>query len=77
MCQSYLSIALFTDHLPSRSDTIPKPRNTLFLLEGPSFTGYPRKDTPKGLPFRLKDYLELVDWTLRWTPSHPAAMSQT
>jgi hypothetical protein len=29
------------------------------------FTGYPRQDSPKGLPFRLKDYLELVDWTGR------------
>ncbi len=26
------------------------------------FVGYPRKDMPVGLPFRLKDYLELVDW---------------
>jgi hypothetical protein len=29
------------------------------------FAGYPRKHMPKGLPFRLKDYLELVDWTGR------------
>ncbi|MET0122377.1 MAG: transposase, partial [Candidatus Thiodiazotropha sp. 6PLUC9] len=27
--------------------------------------GYPRKDMPKGVPFRLVDYLELVDWTGR------------
>ena len=27
------------------------------------FAGYPRQDMPKGLPFRLTDYLELVDWT--------------
>jgi len=27
--------------------------------------GYPREDIPKGLPFRLADYLELVDWTGR------------
>lgn len=25
--------------------------------------GYPRQDIPAGLPFRLQDYLELVDWT--------------
>ncbi|MEW8626345.1 MAG: transposase [Candidatus Thiodiazotropha sp.] len=29
------------------------------------FAGYPCQDIPKGLPFRLKDYLELVDWTGR------------
>ena len=29
------------------------------------FAGYPRQDSPKGLPFRLTDYLELVDWTGR------------
>ena len=29
------------------------------------FAGDPRQDSPKGLPFRLTDYLELVDWTVR------------
>jgi hypothetical protein len=29
------------------------------------FVGNPRQDMPKGLPFRLADYLELVDWTGR------------
>jgi hypothetical protein len=29
------------------------------------FAGYPREDMPKGLPFRLNDYLQLVDWTGR------------
>ena len=29
------------------------------------FVGYPRKDMPEGLPFRLTDYLELVEWTGR------------
>ncbi|WP_148864034.1 transposase [Marinobacter fonticola] len=29
------------------------------------FAGYPRQDMPVGLPFRLEDYLELVDWTGR------------
>ncbi|MDF1527758.1 MAG: transposase [Sedimenticola sp.] len=29
------------------------------------FVGYPREPMPKGLPFRLEDYLELVDWTGR------------
>lgn len=29
------------------------------------FVGNPRADMPRGLPFRLADYLELVDWTGR------------
>jgi hypothetical protein len=29
------------------------------------FAGYPRHGITKGLPFRLKDYLELVEWTGR------------
>lgn len=29
------------------------------------FVGNPRQNMPKGLPFRLNDYLELVDWTGR------------
>jgi hypothetical protein len=29
------------------------------------FVGNPRKEIPKGLPFKLTDYLELVDWTGR------------
>ncbi|GLQ73899.1 transposase [Vibrio penaeicida] len=29
------------------------------------FVGNPRKDMPQGIPFRLMDYLELVDWTGR------------
>ncbi|WP_299975379.1 transposase [uncultured Pseudoteredinibacter sp.] len=29
------------------------------------FAGYPRKNQPRGLSFRLRDYLELVDWTGR------------
>ncbi|WP_018233331.1 hypothetical protein [Thioalkalivibrio thiocyanodenitrificans] len=29
------------------------------------FVGNPRQAMPKGLPFRLEDYLELVDWTGR------------
>ncbi len=27
------------------------------------FVGYPRRDMPEGLPFKLKDYLDLVDWS--------------
>ena len=29
------------------------------------FVGNPRRNMPRGLPFRLTDYLELVDWTGR------------
>jgi len=29
------------------------------------FVGNPRKEMPTGLPFRLNDYLELVDWSGR------------
>jgi len=29
------------------------------------FAGNPRQNMPKGLPFKLTDYLELVDWTGR------------
>jgi REP element-mobilizing transposase RayT len=29
------------------------------------FSGNPREDSPKGLSFRLTDYIELVDWTGR------------
>ena len=29
------------------------------------FAGNPRKNMPHGLPFRLSDYIELVDWTGR------------
>jgi REP element-mobilizing transposase RayT len=36
-----------------------QPRNLL------PFAGNPRKDMPRGLPFRLEDYLQLVDWTGR------------
>jgi hypothetical protein len=28
-----------------------------------SFVGYARQNMPKGLAFRLEDYLSLVDWT--------------
>ncbi len=34
-------------------------------MELMSFAGNPHKDMPKGLPFKVEDYLELVDWTGR------------
>lgn len=42
---------------PDLQDTQPKE-----LLP---FAGNPRNNMPKGLPFRIDDYLELVDWTGR------------
>lgn len=38
----------------------PKQPKSLF-----PFVGYPRQQMPEGLPFRLQDYLELLDWTGR------------
>ncbi|MEX1214495.1 hypothetical protein [Saccharospirillum sp.] len=43
-----------------RESTEPKQPTPLF-----PFVGYPRQDMPEGLPFRLQDYLELLDWTGR------------
>jgi REP element-mobilizing transposase RayT len=43
----------------SQSDTAGTPGGLL------PFVGYPREEMPKGLPFRLNDYLELIDWTGR------------
>jgi len=34
------------------------------------FAGYPKEDMPRGLPFRLTDYMELVDWTGRIIREH-------
>lgn len=42
------------------------------------FAGNPRENMPKGLPFRLDDYLELVDWTGRQLRNDKrGAISQT
>jgi len=42
------------------SERVPEQPGRLF-----PFVGYPRREMPEGLPFRLQDYLELVDWTGR------------
>jgi len=44
------------------SDNITRPEQPKELHP---FAGYPRQDMPAGLPFRLQDYLELLDWTGR------------
>jgi len=43
-----------------KHSTRPADNTTLF-----PFAGYPRKNMPDGLPFRLSDYIELVEWTGR------------
>ena len=45
--------------------TVQKNIRPIQLTELQPFVGYPREPMPKGLPFRLEDYLELVDWTGR------------
>lgn len=41
------------------------------------FAGRPRKNMPKGLPFQLRSYLELLDWTGRQIrPNKRGAISQ-
>ncbi len=46
--------------LEARHSTNPAGNTALF-----PFAGYPRKNMPDGLPFRLTDYIELVEWTGR------------
>ena len=48
---------VLTTQLPNRIDQQP-----VGLMP---FAGNPREPMPKGLPFRLTDYLELVDWSGR------------
>ena len=60
-----------SDHtsIQQRINTAQASRNPNHLHQQPKglmpFAGYPRQEIPKGLPFLLTDYLELVDWTGR------------
>ncbi|MCU7944722.1 MAG: transposase [Candidatus Thiodiazotropha sp. (ex Cardiolucina cf. quadrata)] len=64
----YTTIAERTTKLKqSHNRSKKKANNPAGLLP---FAGNPRKNMPKGLPFRLKDYLELVDWTGRAILKH-------
>jgi hypothetical protein len=56
----YTSIKERTHLIKENSDSDKETNTPKGLLP---FVGYPRKDLPKGIPFRLVDYLELVDWT--------------
>ncbi|MEW8657559.1 MAG: transposase [Candidatus Thiodiazotropha endolucinida] len=58
----YTSIAERTTKLERCRNRTNKANNPAGLLP---FVGNPRKNMPKGLPFRLNDYLGLVDWTGR------------
>ncbi len=40
-------------------------KTPILILNLMPFVGNPRQNMSKGLPFRLTDYLELVDWTGR------------
>jgi REP element-mobilizing transposase RayT len=57
----YTSVKRRCDSLKqSQDESIPQQPDNLF-----PFVGSPREPMPTGLPFHLKDYLELVDWTGR------------
>jgi hypothetical protein len=58
----YTSVTERIHHLTHTSNLAGKIDTPLGLHP---FVGYPRLNMPKGLPFRLKDYLELLDWTSR------------
>ncbi|MBV2101366.1 MAG: transposase [Candidatus Thiodiazotropha sp. (ex Lucina aurantia)] len=58
----YTSIAERTDQL-ARDQAYSDKKETPQGLA--PFIGHPRQDMPEGLPFRLSDYLALVDWTGR------------
>ncbi|EGU61392.1 hypothetical protein VINI7043_14345 [Vibrio nigripulchritudo ATCC 27043] len=47
----------------ARVDTLRVSKATAPCLH--PFVGYPRTNQPTGIPFRLMDYLELIDWTGR------------
>ncbi|MET0072497.1 MAG: transposase [Candidatus Thiodiazotropha sp.] len=60
--------------IAERANKFKRGRNRENKVNNPAgllpFAGNPRKNMPKGLPFRLKDYLELVDWTGRAILEH-------
>ncbi|MCU7933756.1 MAG: hypothetical protein KZQ99_02610 [Candidatus Thiodiazotropha sp. (ex Dulcina madagascariensis)] len=59
----FTSIADRSAQIKRRSNNVGKhPAQPLHLLP---FIGNPRAEMPKGLPFRLTDYLQLIDWTGR------------
>ncbi|MEW8181786.1 MAG: transposase, partial [Candidatus Thiodiazotropha endolucinida] len=63
----FTSIAERTSRLERGRDSEDEANNPSGLYP---FAGNPRKSMPKGLPFRLNDYLELIDWTGRAIVEH-------
>ncbi|MEJ1364775.1 MAG: transposase [Candidatus Sedimenticola sp. (ex Thyasira tokunagai)] len=65
---TYTSIQHRIQALKNPGDTnseITEPKSPAQPQELQPFVGYPREPMPEGLPFRIEDYLELVDWTGR------------
>jgi hypothetical protein len=56
----YISIKERSDLYNNNADSSEESNALKGLLP---FAGYPHQDMPRGLPFRLKDYFEFVDWT--------------
>jgi hypothetical protein len=57
-----MSEAVWTPKLSEGNQTQKDEDQPAYLL---SFVGNPRKEMPRGLPFKLTDCLERVDWTGR------------
>ena len=57
-----INILALTTNTGEAGETPTRPNQPGKLLP---FVGYPKEELPIGLPFRLQDYLELLDWTGR------------
>jgi len=56
----------YTHQCQATNPADPSPNHPQQQVKGPvEFVGNPRAGMPKGLPFKLTDYLELVDWSGR------------
>jgi hypothetical protein len=71
-CSGHTSVKLRIDAVGETNNQKPALRQRQESAQQPcqpstlySFVGNPRQDMPEGLPFKLTDYLELVDWSGR------------